>query len=113
MRFPWVITKELTKGESVSFLPFNRQSCGYIEFIIESQRKLRLTVLLDSLYVPAAPSQAPCARPQQLALSRHRGRELELVLLRIRSQSDMDGEGRECTGSGEQNHCDEEKHADC
>jgi hypothetical protein len=63
--------------------------------------------------VPVATSQAPCAAPHQLAPSHYQGRELELVVLRISSQSDIDGEGRECTGSGEQNHCDEEKHADC
>jgi hypothetical protein len=51
MRFPGVVTKDLTKGESVSFLPFDRQSCGYIGFIIESQRKLVLPLLLETLYM--------------------------------------------------------------
>jgi hypothetical protein len=50
MRFLGVVTKDLTKPESVSFLRFDRQSCGYVGFIIESQRKLVLTLLLDVLY---------------------------------------------------------------
>jgi hypothetical protein len=48
MRFPGVVTKNLTKGEPVSFLPFDRQSSQYLGFIIESQRKLMLTLLLDT-----------------------------------------------------------------
>jgi hypothetical protein len=46
-----VVTRDLTKGESVSFLPFERQSCGYVGFIIESQPKLMLTLFLGTLSV--------------------------------------------------------------
>jgi hypothetical protein len=51
MRFPGVVTKDLIKGESVSFLPFDRRLCGYVGFIIESQRKLMVTLLLETLSV--------------------------------------------------------------
>jgi hypothetical protein len=50
MRLAGLVMKELTKGESVSFLPFDRQLCGDVGFIIESQRKLILTLLLGTLY---------------------------------------------------------------
>jgi hypothetical protein len=49
MRFPGVATKDLTKGESASFLPCNGQSCGYVGVIIELQRKLMPTLSLDTV----------------------------------------------------------------